>query len=231
MNRDERRTRDERRIIHSQTVGDIQLFYPVDDESGGTWLGVNNQGVILCLLNYYRGQGQSRVIENAKSRGFIIPETLQQGGFSSVYDFLIKLNYQSFNPFELFLICHQHKYHFQWNGMDYHYHEIHSNPWFMFASSAINTEEVVAYRQQLFKDWCTEVGSEINDPDEILKGFHLIQTNGRETHSVLMERENSHTKSIAQVTLDKRKLRLRYFPEILAKTPVEPLTLSIELVH
>ena len=54
MNRDELRTRKEAGVLHSKSINDIRFFHPVDLVSGGTWFGVNNQGVILALLNRYQ---------------------------------------------------------------------------------------------------------------------------------------------------------------------------------
>ena len=57
----------------------------------------------------------------------------------------------------------------------------------------------------------------------MLRGYHLMRIDGMETHSVLMEREKSHTKSVIQAEVTGRELTLKYIPEVLEKSPAAPL--------
>jgi hypothetical protein len=87
----------------------------------------------------------------------------------------------------------------------------------------MHTEEVIAFRQNFFQAWHEEIGKKLADPDEILRGFHLIQIDGMESHSPLMEREFSHTKSIIQADFNARAMQLKYLPNVLDHFPVSPL--------
>ena len=219
MNRDELRTRKESGLLHSRSGTHARLHYPVDVASGGTWFGVNNRGVILCLLNRYDApQGDS-----VTSRGDIVPRALEQGDFDRVSDWLQKLDARPYNPFDAFLVTRKRIMHFSWDGCGYSVDSPEPRPWTLFSSSGLMTEEVTAFRQSFFKAWSQEVGKKLTDADEILRGFHLIQVDGMETHSVLMERERSHTKSVIQAVLEGKSLKLRYFPDILEKFPDSPL--------
>ncbi|MDT8398568.1 MAG: NRDE family protein [Pseudomonadales bacterium] len=225
MNRDEVRSRDEAGL-HAQTVAGVQFCYPLDGESNGTWLGINNYGLMLCLLNRY----DAFAPETKKSRGLIIPESLKNGRFENIFDFLKMLDYRNFMPFDLFLISNNQKYHFQWNGSDYQHREVKAEPWFMYTSSSWQREEVIAFRQELFADWTAAMGSEPDkSADDILKGFHLKQDEAMKSHSVLMEREKTHTKSIVQVELRRKKAGFKYFPEILGRSDNKPLTLTMDV--
>ena len=219
MNRDELRTRQESGLLHSHTGANARLHYPVDLDSGGTWFGVNNRGVVLCLLNRYQAPRNPQAI----SRGDIIPRALEQGDATAVADWLRRLPYHAYSPFDVFLVTRKKCLHFAWDGDSYTCREPDFKHWYLFASSALKTEEVIAFRQNFFRAWSKEVGGKLTDADEVLRGFHLIRIDGMETHSVLMEREKSHTKSVIQADLEGKTLRLRYIPGILEKSPDAPL--------
>ena len=219
MNRDELRTRKEAGVLHSKSSNGVRLFYPVDLVSGGTWFGVNNKGVTLALLNRYQAPQK----ENPKSRGDIIPGALAQGGRLAVKSWLQQLPYADYNPFDLFLISKKQVMHFAWDAEQYVSESIDFKHWFMVTSSSLMTEEVIAYRQNLFKAWSSEMGKKLAASEEILRGFHLIQFEGMETHSVLMEREKSHTRSVIQADLDGEKMQLKYIPDILENSLDAPL--------
>jgi uncharacterized protein with NRDE domain len=219
MNRDELRTRKEAGVLHSKSTNDVRFFYPVDLASGGSWFGVNNKGVILALLNRYQGPQT----ENAKSRGGIIPGALAQGERPAVQSWLQQLPYADYNPFDLFLISKKQVIHFTWDAEQYSSESIDFKHWFMFTSSSLKTEEVLAYRQNLFKAWSLEMGKKLTASEEILRGFHLIQFEGMETHSVLMEREKSHTRSVVQADLEGKQMQMRYLPDILENSLDAPL--------
>ena len=219
MNRDESRTRKEAGLLYSRSSPNARLFYPVDIASGGTWFGVNNRGVILCLLNRYQSPQKS----NAVSRGNIIPKALEQGGFNAVATWLERQQFSSYNPFDLFLATRKKFRVFSWSGESCTISALEFDHWYLFASSGLMTEEVLAFRRNIFEAWSEEIGEKLQDADEILRGFHLIQVEGMESHSVLMEREQSHTKSVIQADLDGKAMRVKYIPDVLTKSLDAPL--------
>lgn len=219
MNRDELRTRKEAGLLYSRSSGDVRLFYPVDASSGGTWFGVNNRGVVLCLLNRY----QAPEVVNPVSRGEIIPRALEQGDFAAIDAWLQHLDYSQYNPFDLFLVRKKKVRHFSWDGETCLEEEVEFKNWYIFSSSSINTEEVLAYRQNIFQAWNREMGNQLSDASEILRGFHLIQVDGMESLSVLMEREKSHSKSVIQADIGSKELELKYIPDVLEKSLDAPL--------
>lgn len=220
MNRDELRTRKEAGLLHSRSHNDTRLFYPVDVLSSGTWFGANNRGVILAILNRYHAPETPDAI----SRGGIIPSALEKGGLEDVRVFLQELNYSAYNPFDLFLVGKKYVEQFSWDGEHYLAAQKSFKHWFMFTSSSLKTREVIAYRQNLFDAWSSEMGKKLIDASELLRGYHMIQFDGMETHSVLMEREKSHTKSIMQADVEGKKLSLKYLPAIFEKSIDAPLT-------
>ncbi|MFT6925673.1 MAG: hypothetical protein ACJAZP_001262 [Psychromonas sp.] len=205
MNRDESRSRHEAGLKEQQQNG-IEQLYPVDGQAGGTWFGVNNHGVVLALLNRY--QDPQSVV--APTRGNIIPQALACGDFDLVKNHLFEQNYQYYNPFDLLLACHAESLHLSWNGRHLSIYDT-NQPALLLSSSALNTDAVIAKRQQRFQQWLTQP-SELS-ASEVLQQIHLQHDPSSQGDSVLMDRSDAHSKSICQVLLDADCCEFNYYPE------------------
>lgn len=73
-NRDERRTRPTACGPRLHRTGAHQALWPVDPQSGGTWIGVNDAGLAMVLLN--RHPRNAPVCTPTHSRGVLIPRWL-----------------------------------------------------------------------------------------------------------------------------------------------------------
>ena len=208
MNRDERRERDESgflKTIHS--IHGATTVFPIDLESNGSWFGVNDSGVVLGLLNRY----QDPLKKNAVSRGKIIPKALSFGGIQKVSDFLGNLTVKNYNPFDVVLFSTENCYRYNWNGTDFNITLFNLEQNFFITSSSIDMDEVLTTRKQKFNDWTTKSKVKIRSANDILQEFHTKQTHNK-SHSVLMAREKSHTKSICQAIISNSSNYLHYLP-------------------
>src|SRR5687768_12141538 len=70
-NRDERHTRKPARPPRVHERSDVRFIAPIDGDHGGSWIGVNQFGLSLCLLNRYQDGEQSATGSN-KSRGLLL---------------------------------------------------------------------------------------------------------------------------------------------------------------
>ncbi|WP_221075178.1 NRDE family protein [Agarivorans aestuarii] len=204
MNRDEARHRHEAGI-KQQTHGDTQLVYPVDGQAGGTWFGFNNHGLVLALLNRYQDPQHS----GALSRGKIIPQALALGSYQAVTQHLAEQNYQHFNPFDLLLVSAKHCQHFSWSGKHLSQQQLNDEA-IQLSSSALNTQQVLASRKRRFQQWLER---EPNSAERVLSDIHLQQCQENRSHSVLMDRDEAHSKSICQVRLSAQDSEFDYYPE------------------
>src|SRR3954464_8626826 len=73
-NRDERRTRAAAHPPRTWPTEVSWATYPRDPVSGGTWIGVNDDGLVIALLNRTATANKRRVA--AHSRGSIVPALL-----------------------------------------------------------------------------------------------------------------------------------------------------------
>lgn len=194
MNRDEARQRAESGLyLGRDDTAAVSKVYPIDAVSQGTWMGTNNNGVVLCLLNRYHEQ----LGVYSASRGRLIPYLLGLGCAASIKaQFEGWINSGSdlspYAPFDLLLFSHELSAQVTWNGEEGALNAIDCNKPFCQTSSSVSTQAVIMHRKNLFET-CTD--------EDLLKVFHLNQDATDKSSSVLMDREKSHTKSVSQVVL------------------------------
>ena len=201
MNRDERRSRHESGLCLEAAAG-RHYCYPVDAESGGTWVGMNDHGVALALLNRYQAPSS----EHAKSRGGIIATGLGLGAFSSIAESMKTLPVDQYNAFDCLLVGRHSACLFSWNKEQYRYQTVSYDEGIMLTSSSERIEAVREYRQQQFTRWQAEWGV-AGEVDR----FHLQQSHDMQHSAVFMARENTHTKSLVQITVNASQGTLNYY--------------------
>jgi uncharacterized protein with NRDE domain len=85
------------RLYAPVRAGAPAVVMPRDEKGGGTWLGVNDRGVFVCLTNR-RGAN----LDGARvSRGALVVEALQQPGVAEVRAFLERVSPARHNGFHL----------------------------------------------------------------------------------------------------------------------------------
>src|SRR5262245_50558560 len=99
-NRDERRTRARasRPIVHTGAA--TTSLWPVDPASGGTWIGANDAGLVLVLLNR-ANPGTRPTVYPPLSRGTIIPPLLEKDSLQAAMDAASRLDVLRFEPYTL----------------------------------------------------------------------------------------------------------------------------------
>ena len=98
MNRDEQRNRARGRPPERTELSDCASLSP-SEPSGGTWIGLNDRGVTLALINWY--SVTRRVAKQPVSRGEIIPAARTAGSPEQVVVALRSLPLRRINPFRL----------------------------------------------------------------------------------------------------------------------------------
>jgi hypothetical protein len=70
----------------------------LDEHAGGTWLGLNDDGVFACVLNRYGTLGPAA---NKRSRGELVLDALDFADAADAAEALQHLNPQAYRPFNL----------------------------------------------------------------------------------------------------------------------------------
>jgi hypothetical protein len=202
MNRDEQRTRAEALSPEFQDCGAIRALYP-SEPTGGTWIGSNERGMTLALINWYSKPQLGGT--PALSRGAIIPKLLAKTSSSEAEALLRELPLTRLHPFRLIMV----------SARDESLHEFRSdsvtleklpipwerNHWF---SSGFEEAEAMRIRGKTVR---TGQGT---DTLTDLRNLHRSHLPEKGPFSICMHREDACTMSFTEVTLRDRVISMTY---------------------
>ncbi|MBI2423053.1 MAG: NRDE family protein [Candidatus Hydrogenedentes bacterium] len=227
MNRDEARTRGPE-VPPQLWHGGVSLLAPKDSDQGGTWMALNEDGVVACLLNKYDDQRRIAALQpraTFSSRGLIIPEILGQGPLHPCLDYVREtLQPGAYLPFTVVIAALEGVWSFTWHGEGPLEEQTHSSPWTMLSSSFFNADEVLALRREAFEAWLADA-TPMRDG---VPAFNLYQPPGGGAWAPLMERDVSSTRSITQACVETGTAHhlLRWSPVIDRSVTMQPFTLE-----
>jgi len=193
MNRDEQRMRPVGLPAALHSCEHYQALYP-SEPTGGTWIGVNEKGLTIALINWYsKPQLQGAP---AFSRGEIIPKLLAEHSPKNAEILLRSLPLTRLNPFRLILV----------SAMDQSLHEFRSGattleklsfPWerHHWFSSGFDEPEAMRIRGM------TSTKASGNDSLAMLQGLHRSHEPEKGSFSICMHREDAHTVSFTEVSV------------------------------
>lgn len=206
-NRDER---DSRRPALGPRVHDVrgvQYLAPVDGDHGGSWIGVNEFGVSLCLLNRY---GDKTVGTNKAfvSRGLLLVDLMDCRSSKPIEDQIRQFDLTRFRPFSLLLLdVLSPATIFEWNGVQLEI-EANAESRVPLSSSSAVEPGIAAERSSQF----LTITQDITVDHSVLDRFHRSHQPERGPYSVCMHREWARTVSLSKVSVMKDEVRFCYEP-------------------
>lgn len=213
MNRDEQRSREEEgKLFFSDDT-----CFPLDKLSQGTWIGMNNNGLVFALLNRYQ---EPHYKNNMRSRGEIIPALLHSFTTQEAVQKLKEFTFEKFNPFDLVIISIEKLLQVTWNGQHLKIEDKDFQKPFFITSSSEKIEEVLEYRQDIFAEFTKNYS---NNAEFILQKLHLQCAKDYENLSICMSREKTHTKSATQIIISSDAIEMFYWPKIQVSKAIELL--------
>lgn len=213
FNRDERHARPAAlppALIH---LGLRRVMMPIDPQSGGSWIGVNDAGVIACLLN--ANPMPSPAMKSVKSRGFLVPGALEEDHLDAAVDRMIRLHAGEYPPFRLMIAQEGSAALIHNDGKSIHVSPPGSigRP-LMLASSGLGDALVDAPRRLLWARCIQEGGISPQAQDS----YHRHRWSHAPQLSVNMRRADARTVSHCRIELDTEIARMIYH----AGAPDEP---------
>jgi uncharacterized protein with NRDE domain len=184
-------------------TGLAKIIAPLDLKAGGTWIGLNQHGLVACLLNRYDAAPPA----DARSRGAIVPHALATENAQSAIAAVQALNLSPYAPFTLVVISRVALIRLDWTGTQATTQTIENAALWMATSSSLSQTDVLAKRHQLLNE--TVQGQE--EQVEALARFHTHSKPIDTWWSPWMARPNAHTKSVTQVSLQADGNRLAYW--------------------
>ncbi len=181
---------------------DTAFAAPKDLQAGGTWIGVNEAGVVACLLNRYDAAPTGRV-----SRGQIVIEAMAGRNREQACAILAHLEHGAFSPFTAVVIDRLGATQFDWTGARFERTDLADMADLMLTSSSWQYERVRTQREALFR----EVWSSDGDTLDRVASFHSARESAKDAWAPMMQRPHSQTKSITQVELVTGAAEMRYW--------------------
>lgn len=208
FNRDELKTRKPALPPQIRERNGVRYLAPIDGDAGGAWIGVNEFGICLSLLNYYAatfvGAGKSYV-----SRGRLLISLMDVASQAEALHRLQQHCLDYYPPFILlaFAYC-KPVFSFTWNGKNLLYDELDAAR-MPVTTSSFASQQVEAHRHQCFQQ--VDLKQDDMTVDRLL-AFHRSHIPSANAYAVCMHRDDANTVSLSHVKVTLADIELRYYP-------------------
>lgn len=209
FNRDEKKDRAPERAPEVFERDGVRFLAPRDGQDLGTWIGVNDRGLAVALLNrYIPDTGPDR--ETVRSRGLLVMELLTALHRAEVGERLAETELERYKPFSLFAADPGGRARlFEWTG--WHLEETEDPDALMpLASSSFDQALARVHRRKLYADLIVARG--VPPGEDALLGFHHSHDGGPGPFSVCMHRPDAETRSFTRLRVDAAGVSLRWRP-------------------
>lgn len=228
FNRDEQRTRPGGLPPRFHAIGKRVLCYPIDPLGGGTWIGVNDAGIVAAILNRSTGDCGRRA-DALLTRGAVVPAVLGAQDIAEALTVVRRWQSLDLAPFRL-VVLHRRQLFWADGGGRSHspIHALAVDRPVLFTSSSLGDAQVFGPRKRLFEQL---LGSNAGRPLEAQQLFHRHQWPEHPELSVLMERSDARTVSRTQIDVrtgdDRVRLRYERVPERLSASGLIQISRSL----
>lgn len=212
FNRDERRTRGPEEAPRVHERDGVRFLAPTDGDAGGTWITVNEHGVVVCLLNGYVPSVGTAAPE-PRSRGLLVLDLATAANTDELQARLTEL--QRYEPFVLLALLPEGSAQvWRWDGASLAL-EVEGER-AMLASSGHDQPAVQAARAARYDEL-----KEASD-GEFLVRFQEDHGTGPSAFSPCMHRDDAETKSQCRVKVTTERVELVHVPGAPCRTAPGP---------
>jgi hypothetical protein len=202
-NRDESRLRKIALPPAVRETRGVRYLAPADGDFGGTWIGANELGVSVCLLNRYVERTTDHV---RTSRGLLVADLMDASSRGAVRDRLAVVDLDRFDPFTLVVLePGEPAAVTTWTGR-HTLVECDADALMPLVSSGYDPEGVVAARRALLAE---QLGGRAPSVDDLV-AYHRSHVPEPGPLSVCMHREDAHTVSFTHVRVRASRVALAY---------------------
>jgi hypothetical protein len=198
-----------------QVIGDRRVVMPIDPVGKGTWIAVNDRGLVFALLNQYapaplklsaERPAQAPAQAPVESRGRIIPGLAASASVTEALTLAQALDPARYKAFRL-LVADRDQLLECWPeaGRLVHRRSLLQGP-VMRTSSAVGDAIVAGPRGALFR----HIMSSGRDPRAAQDAFHRHQWPGLEHISVRMKRADATTVSVTVIEIGREAASMVY---------------------
>ena len=223
FNRDERNERLPAEAPRLSTVGSRTVIAPRDGDAGGSWIGVNDHGLTLGLLNGW--QDPESVVSEPRSRGLLLLDLLESADAEELESRIEALDLSIYRGFHLLALTLTSPSRtgeavsgFRWNGTELRF----QRPEGPLSSSSYRgprgegAEEIAFERRSQLEELRERHGGL---DAYLLEHLHTSHYPKRGAFSVCMHREDASTQSSTHIAVEGDRARVRYAPGPPCETP------------
>lgn len=231
FNRDERKARSEAEPPREFARDGVRWLSPIDPDAGGTWITVNDAGLVLALLNGVRVVGDTE--DRWRSRGAIVEALAARPSPAEVARAVAGREFREYRPFRLVALAPDAAAVLaEWDGRTLALDPA-ADVRLPLISSSFEENEVGAARRAEYERITGLragrgvlagppaagegiVGTPGNAPDrpspsrELLLAFHRSTHGGPSAYSVSMDRPDAATRSFTHVKVGPRAVEMEY---------------------
>lgn len=204
FNRDERRDRPPAEPPRAHALGRLRAWFPVDAPGGGSWIGVNESGLAVALLN--RSMAPARAARGRRSRGLVVPLVLGTRSLDGARAVLQRIDASRFLPFRLIVVQGRQFFLATGDGATLALGAGRGLRPFMLASSSLGDERVRGPRGRLFERLVLRA----SDRRAAQAEFHAHRWTARPEISVVMHRPDAKTVSRTFADVRPGSIQLTY---------------------
>lgn len=203
-NRDERRDRAAALQPQIEQLGGHAAILPIDPVGGGSWIGVNDAGLVAAVLNRHslKPAAGSKVV----SRGTLVSHALSCGSLDAARERVLAFDAGTYQPFRLVLVQDSRIALVAGDGRALVHADATCERPYLFTASGLGDAFVDSPRRRLFE--C--LMGRRDGWREAQRAFHHHQWLDKRDVSVLMEREDAATVSRTIVEVTARGVALEY---------------------
>lgn len=216
-NRDEEVKRPTKPLA-SYLVNGKQLYFPMDERAGGTWIAASESGRYACLLNgayqYFDPTLKFKV-----SRGKVLVDVLTGVSATSTFE---QSDLTDVAPFTLIIIDHANQitlHEMRWDGEQKHLKTLNANENHIWCSATLYTEEDRNNREQWFAEWLKDT---TNQREDKIMDFHQSKHDVAIDKDLVMNKNNFlKTVSVTRVVGSHEEFHMKYLDLINANNSNE----------
>ena len=209
FNRDESIKRAKAKLPEVYIEQGKRFLMPVDPDAGGSWICVNQAGLVFALLNNY--QGQVKAPSNSLiSRGQIIKSLALTDDIAQAREYLTSLNLELFQPFSLMLISDKAKCMWQYDGKTPILNE-YPLPAHFFSSAHPQAKQVLQERLDVANNWPIATEQDLVDLHRSHDANNRAVAEEDRTFSICMHHEKGHTQSLSLISVNETEAIFKYW--------------------
>ncbi|MEA1898190.1 MAG: NRDE family protein [Bacteroidota bacterium] len=189
----------------------LKICYPRDTKAGGSWIAINDNGRLCCLLNGAYEAHQKKDFHTL-SRGKVLVELASSR--MGAFEFFSKKDLSAVEPFTIITIDKKNLKietfnEFIWDGQKKHYRFLDANQAHLWSSVTLYNKNVRKIREQWFQNFLAT--SKIDNSPENVMLFHSGKHTSDKSLNLVMEGNGGlKTVSITQVIPRKKGFKMEY---------------------